>query len=145
MEIEILQVLEFNLNYPLSYSFLRRYARCSSQTLETLTLSRYILESSLMDYSFVDELDSKMAAASLLLAMRMKHLQWNKTLDFYTGYNEEDLIELAGRLNRLIKTKTKQETIRNKYSDRYDVCVFNSNLIDLIPLFYFFILVYFSL
>ena len=31
-------------------------------------------------YSFVDELDSKMAAASLLLAMRMKHLQWNKTI-----------------------------------------------------------------
>lgn len=76
MEIEILKVLQFNLNYPLSYSFLRRFARCSSQTLETLTLSRFILESSLMDYSFVDELDSKMAAASLLLAMRMKHLQW---------------------------------------------------------------------
>ncbi|KAH9510544.1 Protein kinase binding, partial [Dermatophagoides farinae] len=130
MEIEILQVLEFNLNYPLSYSFLDRYAHCSSQTLETLTLSRYILESSLMDYSFVDELDSKMAAASLLLAIRMKHLQWNKTLDFYTGYNEEDLIELAGRLNRLIKTNTEQESIRIKYSKSVFFAVANIKPLD---------------
>ena len=78
MEIEILKVLDFQLNYPLSYSFLRRYARCSSQSIETLTLSRYILESSLLSYSLIDELDSKMAAASLLLAMKMKKLSWVK-------------------------------------------------------------------
>lgn len=76
MEIELLKILDFDLNYPLSYSFLRRFARCSSQTIETLTLSRFILESSLMDYSFIDELDSKIAAASLLLALKMKNLSW---------------------------------------------------------------------
>lgn len=76
MEMELLKVLEFNLNYPLSYSFLRRYARCGSLSIETLTLARYILETSLMEYSLIDELDSKVSAASLLLALKMKKMQW---------------------------------------------------------------------
>ena len=39
----------------------------------TLTLSRYILESSLLDYLFVGRRESLMAAASLLLAMCMNN------------------------------------------------------------------------
>lgn len=76
MEIDILKVLNFNINYPLSYTFLRRYARCGLVSNENLTLARYILESTLLDYSFVEELDSKMAAASLLLALKLKNLSW---------------------------------------------------------------------
>ena len=37
----------------------------------TLTLSRYILETSQMDYSFIQMKDSFRAAAALLLAMKM--------------------------------------------------------------------------
>ena len=45
--------------------------------METLTLSRYILESSLMDYVYTRTSDSKLAAAALLLAMKMKQCaQW---------------------------------------------------------------------
>lgn len=51
-----------------------------------LTLARYILELSLMDYSTVTLSDSKQAAAALYLAFRMvKHDTWNDTLVFYTG------------------------------------------------------------
>ncbi|UXI20678.1 uncharacterized protein NH340_JMT06620 [Sarcoptes scabiei] len=131
MEIELLKILDFDLNYPLSYSFLRRFARCSSQTIETLTLSRFILESSLMDYSFIDELDSKIAAASLLLALKMKNLSWNAALEFYSGYNESDLIDLMKRLNKLIKTKSKYETIRKKYSDKVFFEVANIRPLDI--------------
>lgn len=76
MEVDILKSLDFEINYPLSYSFLRRFSRCSSQTMEVLTLSRFILETSLMDHSLIDELDSKMAAAALLVALKMKNLTW---------------------------------------------------------------------
>ena len=72
----MLKVLDFNLNFPLSYSFLRRYARCASLSIETLTLARYILETSLTQYSLIEEFDSKMAAASLLLALKMKNMKW---------------------------------------------------------------------
>ena len=40
--------------------------------METLTLARYILELSLMDYDLVKELDSMIAAAALYIAMRMR-------------------------------------------------------------------------
>ncbi|KAI2810661.1 hypothetical protein RDWZM_002424 [Blomia tropicalis] len=118
MEIEMLKTLQFNLNFPLSYSFLRRYARCSSLSIETLTLARYILETSLLDYTIIDELDSKLAAAALLLALKMRSLSWNKTLEFYSGYNETELNKLMVHLNNLISTlNPKYETIKSKYSD----------------------------
>lgn len=40
--------------------------------METLTLARYILELSLMEYDFLKYRESEMAAASLCLAFRMK-------------------------------------------------------------------------
>ena len=40
--------------------------------MPTLTLARYILETSLLDYWMSQQLDSKLAAASLLLALTMK-------------------------------------------------------------------------
>lgn len=137
MEMDILRTLQFNINYPLSYTFLRRYARCGSVSNENLTLARYILESSLLDYSFVEELDSKMAAASLLLALKLKNLTWvrsvlgfdyfnywnwllyqNETFEFYSEYKEEDLIPLMKRMNQLIATPTKYTNIKNKYLDQ---------------------------
>ena len=42
--------------------------------MDTLTLARFILEMSLMEYSLVTELDSKVASAALLLALKMKNL-----------------------------------------------------------------------
>lgn len=44
--------------------------------MELLTLARYILETSLMDYDLIDVLDSKIAAAALLLALKMKKQTW---------------------------------------------------------------------
>ena len=97
MEKQILNLLSFDIGMPLSYRFLRRFARvshhpirqhkffrmifklffllstqCARFTMEMLTFSRYILEMTLMEYDFVTELDSKMAAASLLLAIKSK-------------------------------------------------------------------------
>lgn len=54
--------------------------------MPVLTLARYILEYSLMDYATVTILDSKLAAASLYLALQMKKIGgWNETLQFYSG------------------------------------------------------------
>ena len=76
MEMDVFKSLDFFLGYPLSYRFLRRYARCAGLTMETLTLARYILETSLLDYDLVQERDSKIAAAALLLALKMKQQDW---------------------------------------------------------------------
>lgn len=54
--------------------------------MSVLTLARFILEHSLMDYETIRFSDSKMAAASLFIANRMVDNQgWNKTLAYYSG------------------------------------------------------------
>lgn len=51
-----------------------------------LTLARFILEFSLMNYDMITMRDSKVAAASLFMALRMNHKTgWNKTLEYYSG------------------------------------------------------------
>ena len=87
--------------------------------MEILTLARYILESSLLHYEFVDCSPSKIAAASLLLAFKMKNChEWDSTLIYHTGHREEDLKELLIRLNKVISEPPKAtlNTIRSKYS-----------------------------
>ena len=118
MEIDVLKRVNFFLGFPLSYRFLRRIARCSCVPMETLTLARYILETSLMEYDLIFEKDSKMAAAALILALKMKSLTWDAPHVFYSGYNEQDLLDLMYKLNNLISPpfKSSVKTIRSKYS-----------------------------
>lgn len=54
--------------------------------MPVLTLARYILEFSLMNYDAVVVRESKLAAASLYMALKMKEVSgWTPTLEFYTG------------------------------------------------------------
>ncbi|XP_017767903.1 PREDICTED: G2/mitotic-specific cyclin-B3 [Nicrophorus vespilloides] len=121
MEINLLKVCGFDLGIPLSYRFLRRYARCSKVTMPILTLARYILEYSLMDYSTVTISDSKLASSALYLALKMKQVSgWTSTLEFYTGYKLEDILSTVHVLNNGLHRKPKEQlmTVRNKYSHK---------------------------
>ncbi|KAG8178599.1 hypothetical protein JTE90_019705 [Oedothorax gibbosus] len=117
-EVKILRTVNFDLGIPLSYRFLRRYARCSRISMEMLTLARFILETSLMDYDQIEVADSKIAAASLLLALRMKNQTWSPTLEYYTGYREAELEDVLFSLNQNISGPPNKhlQTIRTKYS-----------------------------
>lgn len=54
--------------------------------MPTLTLARFVLELCLMEYAVISMSDSKMAAAALYLAIRMKNLgSWTPTHVYYTG------------------------------------------------------------
>lgn len=121
MEMNVLKVVDFDLGIPLSYRFLRRYARCLKVSMPTLTLARYILEYSLMDYSTISFSDSKIASAALLLALKMKDLgDWSPTLEYYTGYKLEDIRDIVLALNEGLHKKQKDAlaTVRNKYSHK---------------------------
>ncbi|XP_030757496.1 G2/mitotic-specific cyclin-B3 [Sitophilus oryzae] len=121
METNLLKIIGFNLGIPISYRFLRRYARCAKVTMPVLTLARYILEFALMDYDTISLRDSLLAAASLYMALKMKKISdWTPTLEFYTGYKKEELKDTVFLLNRGIHKPPKSQimTIRNKYSHR---------------------------
>uniref|UniRef100_G3RQC9 Cyclin B3 n=1 Tax=Gorilla gorilla gorilla TaxID=9595 RepID=G3RQC9_GORGO len=103
MEINILNVLKCDINIPIAYHFLRRYARCIHTNMKTLTLSRYICEMTLQEYHYVQEKASKLAAASLLLALYMKKLgYWVPFLEHYSGYSISELHPLVRQLNKLL-------------------------------------------
>lgn len=51
-----------------------------------LTLARFILEYSLMDYTTIQLSDSRMAASALFIALRMNNFDgWNDGLEYYSG------------------------------------------------------------
>jgi len=144
MEIDILKSVQFDIGIPLSYTFLRRYAKCVKADMKFLTLARYILELSLQDYNFVYIKDSLKACAALFLALKMtvnhensikalssgktqqltvsyanlSSTEWNSTLIHYTGCNLSDFIDLLPSMNNLILTAptSKYTTIYRKYS-----------------------------
>ncbi|KAM4020234.1 G2/mitotic-specific cyclin-B3 [Anomaloglossus baeobatrachus] len=121
MEMDILQKLNFDINIPVPYRFLRRFGKCAHASMETLTLARYICELTLQEYDFVQESASKMAASCLLLALKMKDLGgWTATLQHYSGYRALDLLPLVKRLNFLImcQPNEKLKAVRSKYSHR---------------------------
>lgn len=119
METAILKTVNFQLGIPLSYRFLRRYARCARASMPTLTLARYVLELCLLEYTLASHSDSKMAAAALYIALRMKSIsRWTPVLHYYTGYTLADILPIVKEQNTVLHKKPKSalSTIRNKYS-----------------------------
>lgn len=118
-EEDVLITLDFDIRYPLSYGFLRRYAQCTRSDRLTLNLARYILESSLLNYEMIDILESKMAASCLLLAFRFLKIKkdWTAEAEFYTGYKKDDLEHLVEALSAMISRPLKGH-INRKYSDK---------------------------
>ncbi|XP_029463336.1 G2/mitotic-specific cyclin-B3 isoform X2 [Rhinatrema bivittatum] len=120
-EIDILRTLKFDINIPISYRFLRRYAKCARASMETLTLARFICELTLQEYDYIQECASKLAASCLLLALKMKRLGgWTPTLVHYSGYEVTELHSLVKRLNFLLTywPDKNLKAVRSKYSHK---------------------------
>ncbi|XP_065771313.1 G2/mitotic-specific cyclin-B3 isoform X4 [Muntiacus reevesi] len=121
MEASILKILKFDINIPIAYHFLRRYARCVYASMKTLTLSRFICELTLLEYDYVQERASKLAAASFFLALCMNELgHWAPILEYYSGYKISDLRTLVRQLNILVNFHScnRLKTVRSKYSHK---------------------------
>ncbi|XP_048369600.1 G2/mitotic-specific cyclin-B3 isoform X1 [Sphaerodactylus townsendi] len=137
MEMSILQTLHFDINIPVAYRFLRRFAKVAHATMETLTLARFICELTLQEYDFVQERASRLAASCLLLALKMKDLDgWNPTLEYYSGYSVQDLQLLVKKLNFLLTYQHDErfKAVRNKYSHRVFFAVAKMPPMDMLKL-----------
>ncbi|XP_015264419.1 PREDICTED: G2/mitotic-specific cyclin-B3 [Gekko japonicus] len=137
MEMSILQTLHFDINIPVAYRFLRRFAKCTHATMETLTLARFICELTLQEYDFVQERASRLAASCLLLALKMKNLDgWNPTLEYYSGYCVQDLQSSVKKLNFLLTYQHDErlKAVRSKYSHRVFFAVAKMPPMDMLKL-----------
>ncbi|XP_039678670.1 G2/mitotic-specific cyclin-B3 [Perca fluviatilis] len=121
MEASILQALSFDINIPIPYRFLRRYAKCVNAGMDTLTLARYYCEMSLMEMELVSERGSLLASACLLMALVTKDLGgWRPILQFHSGYQTSDLAPVVRKLYEMLLAPPddKLRAVRNKYSHK---------------------------
>jgi len=122
MERKMLGVVGFDLGYSLSYRFLRRYGRVCRVTMPVLTLARYILELSLMEYGVnVEVSESEVAAGCLVLAFKMKGIKgYGPTLSYYSGYELADLVSMVDKLLAMMQKPAKEnlKTVRSKYNHK---------------------------
>lgn len=121
MESRIIRSLGFDINVPIPYRFLRRYAKAAFANIETLTLARFLLESSLLESRFVANRASFMAASCLRLAMMMNSCgEWTPTLVHFTGYTSNELRDCVLQLNLMNSAPANKNlmTVKNKYSHK---------------------------
>uniref|UniRef100_A0A3Q3GJ37 G2/mitotic-specific cyclin-B2 n=1 Tax=Labrus bergylta TaxID=56723 RepID=A0A3Q3GJ37_9LABR len=133
-EANILQTLRFDINIPIPYRFLRRYAKCVSAGMDTLTLARYFCEMSLMDMELVTQRGSLLASACLLMALVTKDLGgWSAILQFHSGYQTSDLAPVVRKLHVMLSAPPddKLRAIRNKYSHKVFFEVASLPLVDM--------------
>jgi len=123
-ERDMIETVDYDVGYPLSYRFLRRFGRVCQVTMPVLTLARYILETSLMEYKFnVILSESILAAATLALAMKVSNIdetKWIGPLKFYSGHDIATIRPTFHDLHRMLFQEPKEstKTIRQKYSHR---------------------------
>jgi cyclin B len=130
MECRMLKTLDFQLGRPLPLHFLRRNTQAASQILDQVdvlhhTLSKYLMELTLPEYSFCHYLPSELAAAALCLSLRILDENdtdasqlWNPSMVFYSGYSYEALEPLMEKLCALIASAdiSKFQAVRKKYA-----------------------------
>ncbi|KAM6979610.1 G2/mitotic-specific cyclin-B2 [Aplochiton taeniatus] len=121
MERVILSSLNFNLGRPLALHFLRRASKAGNADAERHTLSKYLMELTLLDYDMVHYHPSEIAAAALCLSqLLLNGLKWSPVQQHYSTYDENHLKPImqliAKNLVLLYEGKTKLQAVKNKYS-----------------------------
>nr|AAL05452.1 cyclin B [Patiria pectinifera] len=120
MECNILRKLDFNLGKPLCIHFLRRCSKAGGVDGHKHTLSKYIMELTLPEYSFVKYDPSEIAAAALCLSTKIldEDMEWNKTLVHYSAYSEGHLAPIVQKMAVLLNNapKSKFQAVRKKYA-----------------------------
>jgi len=103
MEKIMLDVLNFNVGTPTPLHFLRRFSKAAKSDSRTHTLSKYLTELSMPEYSILRFRPSQIAASAVYLARRMtgKTPAWTRTLQHHTKYSVTDLIPCSQLMNEV--------------------------------------------
>jgi len=141
MERNILSCLDFSLGRPLPLHFLRRGSKAAFASSTVHTLAKYIMELAMVQYDLVDTPPSLIAAASLLLALRLAQSKaegglsvlWTPTLVHFTGYTFQDVKFMTQNLARVLAAarENKHQAVFKKYSKKK----FMKIALNFLPLF----------
>ncbi|CAN0540378.1 unnamed protein product, partial [Ectocarpus sp. 8 AP-2014] len=104
MELKIIRALDFDLCQPISLNFLRRYSKAGDVDVLQHSLAKYTLEVCLLDYNLVHIPGSLLASSSLCMSLLVLDPStsidtvWTPTLEFYSGYTAEDVLDVVTKL-----------------------------------------------
>jgi len=124
MELRIIRALNFDLCQPIPLNFLRRYSKAGNVDVLQHSLAKYILEVCLMDYNLVSVPGSLLASSSLCLSLLLLDQStsvdnvWTPTLQFYSGYSPEAVLDVVTKLaTNMVRMNrsNKLQAVRNKY------------------------------
>jgi hypothetical protein len=119
-EIQILNTLNFSLTPATPLHFLRRFSKAARSDSVTHTLSKYLAELTLPEYSMLAFKPSTIAAASVYIARAMRQITpyWTPTLEHYTQLSVDGIRQCATMLNdALLRSSTSTlKATRRKFS-----------------------------
>ncbi|XP_070542096.1 G2/mitotic-specific cyclin-B-like [Ptychodera flava] len=120
MECLMLRAIDFSLGKPLCLHFLRRNSKAGGVDAQKHTLAKYLMELTLQEYDFVQYDPSEIAAAALLLSLKVldDDPEWSDTLHYYSTYSEDELLPIVRKMCKLlVKSETaKLKAVKNKYA-----------------------------
>lgn len=88
----VLQTLEFRVSpYCSPYSWVRRISKADDYDIQTRTLSKFLMEVTLLDHRFLRARPSLIAAVGMYCARRMLGGNWDDAFVFYSGFTEQQL------------------------------------------------------
>ena len=105
----MLQGLNFQLGRPIAITFLRRNSKAGNVDLLHHWLAKYILESCLVEYELAHIAPSEMAAAALLLSLKLQDPKsqldrlWSANLTYYSGYKLENFTTTIQKIAIVMK------------------------------------------
>jgi hypothetical protein len=125
-ELDIFAALDYNLGFPMSIQFLRRFSKTGYEVVDGTqhALAKYCLELSLMDYDLCTLKPSVLAAAALKLSMEiLAGEKWNPVLEHYSEYTAEELDYAVSLICKSLyqveftNTGKKLSAIKKKYAE----------------------------
>jgi len=116
-ERTILLTLGFRLGVPCALTFLRRISKAEQYDIPSRTVAKYLIEAATLDEKFISYPPSLLAAASTWLSRKMlKKGEWDKTLQFYSGYSELQLEPCVNDMLSFLQKNVKYRAVYKKYS-----------------------------
>ncbi|KAK8838667.1 cell division [Tritrichomonas musculus] len=120
MEALLFASVNFHVNPILPPQFLKRFLRVIRTDLVLSMLSYFILETSLLDPSFIGSTPSLLAASAICLAMTIQNGpgQWTTYMETNTGFALEEITPMVDRLLQCVNNyrASRFPTVRKKYS-----------------------------
>ena len=115
----MINTLNFEISWPGPMSFLRRVSKADSYEYSIRTLSKYFLETTILDPRLISSPPSWLAAGAYFLSrIILKNDQWSLKHCYYSGYTREQLLPLVLVLCENCKEgEIRHNTIWKKYSD----------------------------